>query len=164
MIYLVRHAEAQDAERDELRQLTERGRAMAARLGRFFRLTGIAPARQMWHSKLVRARQTAELIAAAAGIGDLREVKGLAPEDPPAEIARKLAAAKGDVMVVGHNPHLTALGTLLVKGDDAHLPAIEFPKCAALALNNLGSGEPGEWCIAWHLAPQMLDALDSKRE
>lgn len=159
MIYLVRHAEAKDAERDEVRELTSRGREMALQLGRFLRLTRIAPTNEVWHSTLVRARQTAEMVAQGLGVAVLKEVTGLAPNDDAGVFARKLARVTNDVMVVGHNPHLTVLGTLLVKGEDANLPAMEFSKCTALALNNLGTGEPGEWSIAWQFDPHMLKAM-----
>lgn len=159
MIYLVRHAEAHDAETDEARELTGRGREKALKLGRLLRGAHLVDAREIWHSTLVRARQTAELVGLGMGIKVLKEVPGLAPNDSPAAFARKLASVETDILIVGHNPHLTALGTLLVKGADANLPAMEFRKCAVLAVNNLGSGEPGEWAIAWHLSPAMLDAL-----
>jgi phosphohistidine phosphatase len=158
VIYLVRHAEAHDADRDELRELTDRGKRVAERLGQFLRQARIVDAEVIWHSTLVRARQTAALMGREMGISILKEIKGLAPNDSPAAFARKLTAVRSDIVIVGHNPHLTALGTLLVKGEGANLPAVEFPKCAALALNNVGSGEPGEWCVAWHLSPAMLDA------
>ncbi|HEY3757578.1 MAG TPA: phosphohistidine phosphatase SixA [Opitutaceae bacterium] len=159
MIYLVRHAEAKEAERDEARELTSRGREMSVQLGRFLRLTRIAPTNEVWHSTLVRARQTAEMVAQGLGVAVLKEVSGLAPDENPGAFARKLAHVTNDVMVVGHNPHLTMLGTLLVKGEHATLPAMEFSKCTALALNNLGRGEPGDWCVAWQLDPQMLKAM-----
>src|SRR5580765_427313 len=65
-LYLVRHAEAAPGEPDELRRLTPSGRAAARDLGR--RLAEEEPPDAVLASPLLRARETAEEIARAAGV------------------------------------------------------------------------------------------------
>ena len=72
---------------------------------------------QIWASPLVRTIQTAELVAAALGAEVAVEaVPALAPDDNPRAAAAALAALPRDavIIVVGHEPGLSALGALLV--------------------------------------------------
>ena len=63
-VFLIRHAKAEDASPDAARRLTTAGRSHARALGKFLgRSEAFAPA-VLWHSTLVRARETAELVAA----------------------------------------------------------------------------------------------------
>ncbi len=159
MVILIRHAEAGDAVRDDARPLTALGRADSLRLGQFLGAAGVLRGFSFWHSSYLRARETAELVVARAGgprPAPLREVEGLTPNDSPREIAARIAAHDGDVAIFGHNPQLTLLATLLVKGAEAKDPVAAFEKCSGMALGKLGEGGPGEWYVCWHLAPELL--------
>lgn len=151
-LFLIRHAAAEDATPDESRRLTRSGRADARALGRFLRKSGAFTPDVIWHSTLVRARETAELLAA-----ELRkapkpvEVEGLAPEDDPAAFARRIRGAAGALAVVGHQPFLGALASLLVTGT-AEPSRFAVRKCAVLALE----GEGRSWIVRWHLSPELL--------
>lgn len=122
-IFLVRHAEAVDetlALRDPHRPLTARGRTQARALGDRLRWHDCQPT-HVWASPLVRAVQTAELIVAAIG-GDVPvEVE---PQLAPDGGARELVAALGrlppdaDVLLVGHEPQLSGIGTVLTGAPD----------------------------------------------
>ena len=126
-VYLVRHAEAVDetrALRDPMRYLTSHGRAQAQALGERLRWHDCEPT-HVWASPLVRAVQTAELVTAA--LGGVTPVE-IAPELAPDAPARALIAAlpaEGSVLLVGHEPSLSAIGALLVGGDLAALAKAE---------------------------------------
>src|SRR5207248_2217408 len=96
----VRHAEAAPGEPDDLRPLTDSGRAVARALGG--RLAG-ERLEAVVSSPLLRARETAEQIARAAGLApeaDERLAPGATLEDLRAAIA-----GRGDTVVaVGHQP------------------------------------------------------------
>jgi phosphohistidine phosphatase len=94
--------------------------------------SGFAPA-EIWHSPLVRAVQTAELVARISRVGARREMAGLLSEDDPRIMARRLASARKPVAVVGHEPHLGALATLLLGGCIA-APMVILKKGALLTL------------------------------
>jgi phosphohistidine phosphatase len=149
-VYLVRHAEAITetlALRDPHRHLTPRGRAQARALGA--RLRGPdgtdrrAPT-HVWSSPLVRAVQTAELVIASLQIDAAVEVvPALAPDGVAREVVAALGALPGDavVVVVGHEPALSAIGAVVV-GDPA-FPALD-KACAA----RLDDGAL-RWRLAW---------------
>ena len=160
MVTLIRHATAADAADDTLRPLTNAGRSAARRLADFLRPTQALKGHEIWHSSLVRAQETAQVIADHIGRKMvLKEVDGLAPEDPAGGVLRRLAGLRQDVIVVGHNPQLTTLAALMVRGD-ASLPAVAFDKCTAVCLENFGHGNAGDWTIQWCVAPELLWAAD----
>jgi phosphohistidine phosphatase SixA len=104
-LFLVRHAEAAPGEPDELRPLTPAGRAVARDLGERLASEHLDA---VVSSPLLRARETAEQIARAAGLtpeADERLAPGATAEDLKAAIA-----GRGDTVVaVGHQPDCSAL-------------------------------------------------------
>jgi phosphohistidine phosphatase SixA len=99
-VFLVRHAEAAPGEPDELRPLTAGGRDAARALGE--RLATEAP-NAVVSSPLLRARETAELIARACRIEATAD-EGLAP-GATTDALRNATSEKGDTVVaVGHQP------------------------------------------------------------
>jgi phosphohistidine phosphatase SixA len=104
-LFLVRHAEAAPGEPDELRPLTPAGRNVARHLGA--RLASERPDAVV-SSPLLRARETAEQIARAAGLTaetDERLAPGATAEDVQAAIA-----GRGErVIAVGHQPDCSAI-------------------------------------------------------
>jgi phosphohistidine phosphatase len=119
-VFLVRHAEAVDEtldRRDPHRHLTPHGRAQARALGDRLRWHDCQPT-HVWTSPLVRAVQTAELVVTSIGTETPIEVMGeLAPVGVTRELLAKLRALPADavVMLVGHEPSLSAIGALLVE-------------------------------------------------
>jgi len=99
-IFVVRHCEAAPGEVDELRPLTESGRAAARALAA--RFSQLEPA-AVFSSPLLRARETAGTIAAASGLvaeTDERLAPGMTAED-----LRAVVTGRGDpVVIVAHNP------------------------------------------------------------
>jgi len=156
MLYLIRHAHAVDAESDAERPLSDRGREEARRLASFLLPTGQFRPEEGWHSPFVRARETAAILAAVLGwTFPLEIVPGLEPEDFPGRIAARLATTAQSVVIVGHNPHLTGLATLLVTGA-LNPAAFAFSKCAALALEPGYNRSPGSWLVRWMVSPPLL--------
>jgi phosphohistidine phosphatase len=104
-LFLVRHAEAAPGEPDELRPLTPAGRTVARGLGE--RLA-IEHPDAVVSSPLLRARQTAEQIARAAGLTPETDDR-LAP-GATAEDVQALVSSRGDTVVaVGHQPDCSAI-------------------------------------------------------
>ncbi|HEY0947051.1 MAG TPA: histidine phosphatase family protein [Opitutaceae bacterium] len=162
LLYLVRHTHAVTEEENPVRPLSDRGRADATRIAAFLRAAGACHPAQVWHSPLVRARETAQRFA--AGIGGetlLVETSDLLPDDDPSDIAHRLAEypATHDLALVGHEPHLSALGTLLVRGRKKPI-AFALRKGAVVALErdervHKKSGLP-RWRVRWHFSPELL--------
>jgi phosphohistidine phosphatase len=125
--YLVRHGPAGPAAQDHLRPLTAAGRALVEEIAREAQSRGIHVA-EIRHSGLLRARQTAEILADRLQVSRrIVETTGLQPEDDP-EVARaELAMATEPLMLVGHLPHLARLAGLLVAGDAGAEPVTLVP-------------------------------------
>jgi phosphohistidine phosphatase len=165
-IFLVRHGHALSDQEDPRRPLSLRGREVAGRVAGFLKAGGaLATVRAVWHSPLARSRETAELLISQLGLDVLLiEAPGLLPEDSPAPIADRLDRADDPVMIVGHEPQLGSLATLLVRGKVQPV-GFEFKKCAVLALEKTGgrhkkSGR-ARWQVRWHFSPELLAAGDA---
>ncbi len=163
----MRHAHAVTAEEDPARPLSPRGREDTRRIADYFRACGgIAPA-QIWHSPLMRSRETTLLLTAALGLDPvLVETPGLLPEDDPADTAHRLAEhpTTHDLMLVGHEPHLSALATLLARGKSS--PVIfNLRKGAVIALERgdrvHGKNGLPRWRLRWHFSPELLPTTPS---
>ena len=147
-ILLVRHAHAVDPTAtlaDEYRYLSEKGRQRIRAVGR-----AIASKEIAWDairtSPLVRAVQTAELLAESLDFtGVLEATRVLAPGVPARVAAEDLRAAGDAVVVVGHEPDLSSLGATLV----ARPSFPSFKKAEAMLLED---GRPG-----WRLSPDTLE-------
>jgi phosphohistidine phosphatase len=152
MLYLVRHAHALDGDEDFSRPLSERGRAQVVALARFLRGRGAFQPREVWHSPLRRAQETAQLLVEQLDLRAARtEMPDLRPEDEPAAVARRLKLVRHPLAIVGHEPHLSALASLLVLGTTQR-PAFVMKKCGVLALEPAGP----LWLVHWQLTPELL--------
>lgn len=147
-LLLVRHAVAEDSHvlGDEARALTSEGRAAfrhhARRLARLTPLTGIVT------SPLVRAVQTAELLAEAFGLSSVEVHPALVPGKGAHKRILKLARELGPGWaLVGHNPSLERAGARALEGEE--LPD-KLRKGTALALRPLAGGG---FTLAWWAAP-----------
>jgi phosphohistidine phosphatase len=112
-VIIVRHAKAAPGEPDELRPLTDEGRNAARALGE--RLAGRRPDAVL-ASPLLRARETAEAIARAAGT--TAEVDERLAPGATAELLREAVEDRGELVVaVGHQPDCSEIYAALT-GDD----------------------------------------------
>jgi phosphohistidine phosphatase len=122
-VFLVRHAEAVDETlslRDPYRHLTPRGRQQARALGDRLRWHDCVPTR-IWSSPLVRAVQTAELVATGLSCETPIEiVPDLAPDGATRDLLAAVRALPSDaaVMLVGHEPSISAIGALIAGARD----------------------------------------------
>ena len=151
-IYLIRHAQAAEGGDDAARPLSRRGREQIRMLGRFLRKTGALAATEFWHSPLVRARDTAVLLVQRLKRrAKLVQVAGLLYSDHPAVMAKRLGKVRRPVAVVGHEPQLGALASMLVTGS-AQPPLFDLKKGAVVALERIRGG----WAVRWHISPELL--------
>ena len=138
---------------DAQRPLTAAGRDLVTRRAREASARGVHVG-AIWHSGKLRARQTAEAFRLACNpLAGFTMVRGLQPADPSDILADRLAGEKGDVMLVGHLPHIARLLRRLLArvGDDE----VEFPPHGVVALEPDPGPEddPARWREAWRLGP-----------
>jgi phosphohistidine phosphatase len=110
-------------------------------------------------SPLVRARQTAELVARGLQIRNRLDLtEHLAPAGDFAQLVRqvnKLRPAPKSVLLVGHEPYLSSLVSLLCTGG-SHL-TLNFKK-GGLCRLEVGTLRCGRCAvIEWLLAPRLLE-------
>ncbi len=114
-VHLCRHAEAFPGEPDELRELTNSGRQGAQRLAE--RLAQLdEPPRSVVTSPFLRARQTAEPVAARLGCNLLVRDE-LRPGATAESLRAAVAGLEGPVAAVCHQPDCSGI-MLAVTGHD----------------------------------------------
>jgi len=135
-LFLVRHAEAVERSEgltDELRHLTRRGRKQAAKLAKRLKKSKLRPG-LIITSPLVRAVQTAELLAVE--IGKDTVVAADASLGSGADTAAVLTLLRGaanrmSILLVGHEPQLSALAAQLLGYE--HVAPLAKGSCMALS-------------------------------
>ena len=147
MVYLVQHGQAKRDDEDPQRPLTDRGADHVSwvahwAIDRF----GVRP-RRIVHSGKTRSRQTAEIWGRLVDVNP-EQGDALAPNDDPTTWAGLLADTTGDLMLVGHLPHLTKLASLLLTGEpDRQL--IGFQPGALIAMEHRDEA----WIVTLLLTP-----------
>ena len=159
---MIRHADAGDAAAfatsgrpDDERPLSDDGRRKMRQGARGLR-TIVPEIDVLAASPLVRARQTAEIVAREYGDLAVETVSALTPDQPPAALAQWLGKHEGTVAVVGHEPHLSHTIGWLVAGSARSL--IDLKKGAACLLS-LDTAGPGSATLRWALTLGHLRAL-----
>jgi phosphohistidine phosphatase len=148
MIYLMRHADAVSDEVDPRRPLSARGRAQVARVCAALKPEPAFRPAEVWHSPLARSLETAQLVVAGLGLGAPLVLKrGLQPDDDPARTARAVAGETRDLLLVGHEPHLGILASLLLHGPDQRVSFFPFAKAGVLALAPDGPRWAAQWLV-----------------
>jgi phosphohistidine phosphatase len=164
-LLIVRHSAAEDkasfaktGESDDLRPLTVEGKDTMARSVAGLREV-VPRISEIATSRLVRARETGEILARAYQIKIGATTDVLSPDAPLEKFIDWIAErAKQDVVaIVGHEPHLSALTTWLMCGTKES--RIELKKGGACLLTFSGAPKAGSATLEWLMHPKHLRAL-----
>jgi len=156
-VTLIRHAEAgDDAPTDEVRSLTARGREDARRLGQALARRGVEFSLVVT-SPLVRAVQTAEIVAAEVGYRERLAVTDLlVPEGAASHVQAWLKTTVRDlegapsIALVAHEPILSALAALLI--GKARYPPLRKTEALRIRIGAASSGNPdGKGILRWRV-------------
>jgi phosphohistidine phosphatase len=164
-LYLLRHGLAVERgtagfENDSARPLTPKGRRQLRKIA--------AAMKQMdlnfdliLSSPLLRAKQTAEIVAAELKLKKrLKFSKALAPGGDAAVLFRQLERVKpspGNVLLVGHEPDLSRLVSRLVTGGVQLKMDFKKGGLCRLDAENLRAGKCAT--LAWLLTPRQMKLL-----
>jgi phosphohistidine phosphatase len=144
MLWLLRHADAEDGTPDAERKLTKKGRKQAKNAGKALKAMGVEP-EACFTSPKVRAAETARLVCEQLGVEYTLEPKlAGGPFDPEA-----LAAGLSDVVLVGHDPDFS------MAVHDATGAQVRMKKCGLAGI------EKGELIVL--LRPAELAAIAGGR-
>lgn len=165
-IYLMRHgiALAQDdpsVVHDGERPLTGKGVKRMRQAAKGVRRLKI-PFDGILTSPLVRARQSAEIVAAALGIESrLEEISGLAPESTVEHLMFGLSRYhdREHLLLVGHEPLLSSVAAALLGGRQTAKMTVSFKKgsLCRIEIDALPATTPGK--LHWLLTPKQLRQL-----
>ena len=154
-VFLVRHgvAIARDGVSDAFRPLTAKGRRRFRKTARAFARLG-CEVDLILTSPLVRAVQTAEILAGEVPHGDVDVLEQLDPRFDAGELLRTLrkrANGSGSVALVGHEPQISSvLGALA--GVDAE--TLDVKKGAIVRLEVREPTRRGSATAVWSLKPK----------
>jgi phosphohistidine phosphatase len=159
-LYVLRHAMAVDQEhtdRDAERMLTTEGRERLRRSTRCWDGLGVT-VDLILTSPFLRARQSAEVAAVALGMaGGIEVCPALSAGASPSAIVRAIAERCQEdhrVMIVGHEPDLGRLVSVLVCGDDGAGFRMKKAGLTKLAVDGLEVGRCA--VLEWHLWPRHM--------
>ncbi len=164
-LYLVRHAiaEAHDSARwpdDSERPLTKAGIERFRTVARGLRRLGLQ-VDAVLASPYVRAWHTAEILMNEAAWPAPEEFRALEPSTSRNECLTALRDRQESTLaLVGHQPLLSELASLLLAGDERSLP-LELKKGAAMCLRFDGEPEAGSASLRWSASPKLLASVGS---
>jgi phosphohistidine phosphatase len=163
-LLVIRHGAARDRDEfaqtglsDDLRPLTAEGADEMRKVARALR-TQVKSIDFLATSPLVRAVQTAEIVAEAYGREVGETTTSLMPDAPLEEFEKWCAGvgAKKLVAVVGHEPHLSTLVTWLLSGK--YDSCVRLKKAGAALLEFGSEVHRDSGTLAWLLTPRQLAA------
>jgi phosphohistidine phosphatase len=162
-ILIVRHGEAVGEAPglgDPGRFLTEKGRKVTRRVARWLAKKSRRRPVAVWTSPLVRAVQTAEILAEIAGIeGEVLACAELSPGRDPGDLLALLTSKspRGPLALVGHEPSLSVLASAML----GTASWSGFKKSGVLGVAWEGTG-PAK--IRFVLDPKTMEARNSVSE
>ena len=162
-LYILRHAIAaprggKQFRRDSDRPLTDEGIAKLRKVVRGMRALDLS-FDQLLTSPFRRARQTAEIVAEEMGLERALEVSPhLAPGGQGAALVDQLAAARAaSTLLVGHEPDLSKLLSVLLSGDVKLAITLKKASLCKLRVPTLHYGRCAT--LEWLLAPAQLTCV-----
>jgi phosphohistidine phosphatase len=169
-LYFLRHGiavpsdDASGAKADSERSLTPKGVKRTRKASRGLRRLGI-PFDAILSSPLVRARQTAEIVADTLNLGTLlKEISALAPESSVDHLILTLERFndRKHLLLVGHQPLLGQTAVSLLSGKNTHPIHIELRKggICRVEIDTLPPTEPGT--LHWLLGPKQLRLIGER--
>ncbi len=151
-LYLVQHGLAKSEEEDPERPLSDEGISQSEKVAAHLAYMNVG-VDSIFHSPKLRARETALIFARQLKpSGVVAQRDGLAPKDDPAIWKEHLQGEEGEIMLVGHLPHLARFASLLLCGESDR-EIISFTNSGVLCLD---SGDDSSWTVSWMLVPDLV--------
>ena len=149
IIYFLRHGEAEQnpSLHDSERPLSEAGTRQATAAGRV--LNGEERKVELiLTSPLLRARQTGEAVQREIGSVPLQLTEHLVSSSDPRKIIKELQKIRErNVLLVGHEPHLSETITLLLAGTSGSI--VEMRKCTLASVLTPDPVKDGRGVLRW---------------
>ncbi len=149
---------------DDERPLTPKGEKRMQQIARGLRRLDLKLDRILT-SPLPRARATAEIVADGLQAGDLLETADVLRAGADASTIRDWLRERTEerLMIVGHNPALTDLITLLVLGATRPQPQVCELKKGGIAALRAADSSPDRAELIWVATPRLIRRLAGER-
>ncbi len=151
-LYLMRHGDYEQNAIPKQQALNEKGKQAVRHLAQFLQSMKLQVA-EILHSDLLRAKQTAELIAAANICATSPQFyPGLHPQDAVAPLIDAISIDQTDKFIIGHLPYLSRLLSKLILGDE-NRELVIFDTATLVCLHEFSRDR---WLIEWVLHPTLF--------
>lgn len=164
-LLVIRHAIAEDRDEfartssnDDERPLTPFGKRRMRKNAEGLRRTA-SHIELLAASPLVRAQQTARIVADEFQLRDIETIEALRPERHPREVLTWLGKQSADatIAVIGHDPQIGQLLSWCIAGSET--AGIVFKKGGAALVEFTAKPAGGKGMLHWFLTPAQLRAL-----
>ena len=149
-IYLARHAEYASTLEGEL---NEEGISHVHALVKWLKPLNLSIA-NIYHSGLLRAEQTAQLLAQGFISSEPPLFKqGLTPVDDVTIFLQEISVEEKDILVVGHLPFLSKLVSKMIINDE-HKEVVAFHPATLVCMEQI---ELDRWILEWMISPSLIN-------
>ncbi len=157
-LYLLRHGDSlADSPDDASRPLSQAGERQARLAGRLLRLRA-GDLNLIFCSPLLRARQTALLAHESASSAEMIVTEHLTPTSDHRNLFKDLNSHPAQtVLCVGHEPHLSALVSLLISSSRAASVSVRKGSLAKIDVSQPVG--PGTGVLEWILPPDIIEMM-----
>ncbi len=151
-LYLVRHGEVSNREVFSNRSLSQKGKADVFKMGKFLKGADVK-IDVLWHSRKVRAVQTAQILTKIIEIDQEKvvEKEELFPTAPANNLLKQIIKENTNLMIVGHLPYLQKISSLLLVNSE-YEELIKFPSGGVVCLKREGD----KWYLLWEVIPELI--------
>ena len=165
-LYILRHAIAEAREgakemADSERRLTREGKKKMYCVAEGIKAVGLG-FDLILSSPYFRAKQTAEILVEVMGLGKALEISPeLAPQGNPRKLIETLNRAyakRRSVVLVGHEPYLSSLISLLLSGDTSLAINLKKGGLCKLTADELTYGKCAT--LEWLLTPRQMRSFE----
>ncbi len=147
-LYLIQHGIALPESKDPQKGLSNKGVVQTQKTAEFLRRQD-TKIDLIWHSKKLRAVQTAQIFSQHITVAEIVERDDINPQDSVDKFAAELQAADKDAMIVGHLPFLQKLAAKML-ANSTNIELISFKNSGVVCLEYKES-----WKILWMISPDL---------
>lgn len=147
-LYLIQHGIALPESEDPQKGLSDKGVVQTQKMAEFLRRQD-TKIDLIWHSKKLRAVQTAQIFFQHITAAEIVERDDINPQDSVDEFAAELQAADKDAMIVGHLPFLQKLAAKML-ANSTNIDLISFKNSRVVCLEYKEN-----WKVLWMVSPDL---------
>ena len=148
-IYCVRHGDYVQGDSDGERCLSKKGEEETSRIAGYLKQHNVTP-KFIWHSNMLRACQTATIIASNFAAAQVVERSDMTPLDHTEGLAEEINKLNVDIILVGHLPFLPKLASVLLY-DAENKNSFCMKPSSVLCLEREEA-----WQVDWLIWPEMI--------